>query len=236
MRKLSASIILALSLAGCSVPVAEPVEVTPKQTETTYEVKASEDARVTFPRVQAPVIVAEPVEVVQTAEPVAEPVEVAETIPEPVAPVIVAEPVAPVVETVPEPVPTVEAPVSVPEVVAVPVQPVAPAKPVETITETREPMPGHWGHAALASRGLYANIEVVDAVSVCRIATGSGGCAYIGSGTIMLSADLEPDWRGLHVLFHEYAHAVLGITDECEAERYAHSQTKNVVWSYPDCA
>lgn len=216
MRKLSASIILALSLAGCSVPVAEPVEVTPKQTETTYEVKASEDARVTFPRVQAPVIVAEPVEVVQTAEPVAEPVEVA--------------------ETVPEPVPTVEAPVSVPEVVAVPVQPVAPAKPVETITETREPMPGHWGHAALASRGLYANIEVVDAVSVCRIATGSGGCAYIGSGTIMLSADLEPDWRGLHVLFHEYAHAVLGITDECEAERYAHSQTKNVVWSYPDCA
>lgn len=201
MKKILASALIALTLAGCTPE--EPVEVPTSNASAYVEavVTADSKAPVSFPR-EAVAVVSAPVAPVVTAEPV----EV------PSVPVIPVEPI--------------EAPVSVPEPVEVSEPKEVPAEPVEA----------HWGHSALAEYGLSAQIQVVDAVAFCRIASGSGGCAYVGTGLIMLSADMVDDWRGRHVLFHEYAHAVLGIVDECEAEAYAHSITGNIVWSYPDCA
>lgn len=218
MKNILVSALVALTLAGCTP--AEPVAVPTSSASAYVEpvVTADSKAPVGFPREAvavvsapvapvAPVVTAEPVELPsEPVAPIAEPVEV------PSVPVVTAEPV--------------EAPVSVPEPVEVSEPKEVPAEPVEA----------HWGHSALAEYGLSAQIQVVDAVAFCRIPSGSGGCAYVGTGLIMLSADMANDWRGRHVLFHEYAHAVLGIVDECEAEAYAHSITGNIVWSYPDCA
>lgn len=220
MKKLSASIILALSLTGCSVPVQEPVAVAPTQTATTYEVKASEDARVTFPRGVAPV---------KASKPVPEPVKTVEVIPETV---VIPEPVAPVQETIPEPVPTVEAPVSVPEAPKVPVQP----KPVPVAPKPVAVAPvSNWATQALASAGI-TGVEVTLGPTQGLCGVPSGGCGYVGARKIVISPDLGPDARGMHVLWHEVAHAVHGVTDECEAERYAHSMTGNpALMSYPSC-
>jgi hypothetical protein len=69
-------------------------------------------------------------------------------------------------------------------------------------------------------------------------ANGAGGCTYTledGSYYVTISPELVGTIPGKHVFFHELAHT-LGISDECEAERYAAQFDDVDVWSYPECA
>jgi len=101
-----------------------------------------------------------------------------------------------------------------------------------------------WAASTLAGAGvqLPGNVEIVFSDSgncgAAISATGQGGCTHTlpGRKVIVLSAGMAWTEPGSHVLFHEAAHA-LGITDECQAEAFAHQfeEPGRLIWSYPAC-
>lgn len=68
-------------------------------------------------------------------------------------------------------------------------------------------------------------------------AYGLGGCTrQLASGPeILVSRELANTVGGFHILLHEIGHA-RGLTNECDAEDYAHEWSAEGYWSYPECA
>lgn len=142
----------------------------------------------------------------------------------PPAPEVPVQPQTPVTPVVPE--------------VAAPVQPEAPQAPVapkapEVVTP---PAPvSNWAQDVLNAAGYgHITVSIGDAAGYCKSAT-AVGCSAIGTSTLMLAPHLVADAPGMHVLWHEVAHAT-GISSECGAEAFAHQMTgNNTLWSYPSC-
>lgn len=121
----------------------------------------------------------------------------------------------------------------VPEV-AIPVTPVQPetVPVVPVVPET--PVADNWAQAELDYTGFgHVVVDFGDTVALCG---GSGGCGLVGGNYIVMNpmyASPTPD--ALHVLYHEVGHTT-GISNECEAEYFAHSITGNTeLWSYEHC-
>lgn len=104
--------------------------------------------------------------------------------------------------------------------------------------------PIQWIDDTLAASGIYPadNIQFsITDINNCGSAISpkhtGGGCTHHNlDGTIAI--DISPSAiytpGGVHIIFHEYAHAI-GITAECSAEAYAHQYSAPDVWSYPQC-
>lgn len=142
-------------------------------------------------------------------------------VPAPELPVI-EEPPPRVVAPPPPPPPVIEAPAPPPPVVVAP--PPAPPPP---------PAPAdNWAQAHLNANGFgHITATLGDTVALCGVV---GGCAYVGSGELMMHTSTSAFPGAIHTLYHEVGHAI-GIADECEAERFSRSITGLDFWAYQEC-
>lgn len=208
MKKFAAIVVLALGLTGCAGATSSPVPDTTAY-EPTTPVVAESDVEVYIPSIEfkVPDVTKNPIQ------------------PQPIV-------TAPPVELPPvEPQPEVTTPV-IPEQPQQQVTEAAPETQVEVVEQPAVET-GNWAEQQLVAAGYPGIVvEFGDTMSLCKA---DGGCGQVGGPYILMNAKYENaagDPAAQHVLWHEVAHTQ-GVTNECEAEDFAHSMTGSTeLWSY----